>query len=113
MSAGLDMVRACNYTPMLLLQPLRYLPVDKRGISTSVKSIEVYGGVAHGYLALMIGAVDISSTTVAGQVSDTNRFVHDLHDLLDLLDHHHDLDGHCPVVVVDLYHSYHPGEVMQ
>jgi len=28
MSAGLDMVRACNYTPvLLLLQPLRYLPV--------------------------------------------------------------------------------------
>jgi hypothetical protein len=40
-------------TPMLLLlQPLRYLSVDKRGISTRVKQCqrsEVCGGVAHRY----------------------------------------------------------------
>jgi len=31
---------------------------------------------------------------------------------LDLFDHHYDLDGHCHVVVIHLYHPYHPGEVV-
>ena len=58
---------------LLQLQPPHYLPVDKQGICTRVEQCqrsEVYGGVAHGYEALTIGTVDISSTTVAGQVSD-------------------------------------------
>jgi hypothetical protein len=73
-SAGSIKALSCYRTPMLLqLQPLRYFPVDKGGISTRVKQCqcsEVCGRVAHGYEALTIGAVDISSSAAAGQVSD-------------------------------------------
>ena len=102
---------------LLLLQPLRYFPVDERGISTRVKqcqSSEVCGGIAHGHKTLKICAVNVSTPTVAGQMSDDrtylclfqNGHVHDLpnpHDLRDLYAHDPDPDDRNPVVVGGLY----------